>query len=114
MTIVFSGTGLDGVVEHARRRLEDLVPVWAVLDYTESPLVQRELLLTKIAGDEFRPSKLPISQELRHKNQHLQSITQLTHQFGGNLFDISKNNCIFKLSAKPSRIDVFMRLISPF
>lgn len=46
MTIVL--TGHDGVVEQARRQLEDLVPVWAVLDYTNSPLVQRELLLAKI------------------------------------------------------------------
>jgi acetolactate synthase-1/3 small subunit len=46
MTIVL--TGQDGVVEQARRQLEDLVPVWAVLDYTNAPLVQRELLLAKI------------------------------------------------------------------
>lgn len=47
MTIVLSGQ--DGVVEQARRQLEDLVPVWAVLDYTAAPLVQRELLLAKIS-----------------------------------------------------------------
>ena len=46
MTIVL--TGQDGVVEQARRQLEDLVPVWAVLDYTNAPLVQRELVLAKI------------------------------------------------------------------
>lgn len=53
MTIVL--TGQDGVVEQARRQLEDLVPVWAVLDYTGSALVQRELLLAKvnILGPEY-------------------------------------------------------------
>ena len=53
MTIVLQGQ--DGVVEQARRQLEDLVPVWAVLDYTESPLVQRELLLAKVSilGPEY-------------------------------------------------------------
>lgn len=53
MTIVLQGQ--DGVVEQARRQLEDLVPVWAVLDYTQSPLVQRELLLAKISilGPEY-------------------------------------------------------------
>lgn len=127
MTIVLSA--LDGVVEQARRQLEDLVPVWAVLDYTGAPLVQRELLLAKIsilgpeyfeellahhreitAGPEnlgrslnlamdndYHPSKLPISQALRHKHQHLQAITQLTHQFGGKICDISENNCIMEL-----------------
>jgi acetolactate synthase-1/3 small subunit len=129
MTIVLSGQ--DGVVEQARRQLEDLVPVWAVLDYTSSPLVQRELLLAKInilgpewygelqahhreitesegeAGEDwaskteshqdFHPSKLAMSQALRHKHEHLKSITYFTHQFGGKVLDISTNNCIVEV-----------------
>jgi acetolactate synthase-1/3 small subunit len=174
MTIVLQGQ--DGVVEQARRQLEDLVPVWAVLDYTQAPLVQRELLLAKIsilgpeyfeellahhreitaehdditahaAADEvgaaeaasedgveerrndvatrdlprqyhpsqdFHPSKLAASQALRHKHEHLEAITHLAHQFGGKVLDISDNNCIVEISAKPSRIDSFMKLIAPF
>ncbi|THH07546.1 hypothetical protein EW146_g9287 [Bondarzewia mesenterica] len=34
MSIVFSGQ--DGVVERARKQLENLVSVWAILDYTET------------------------------------------------------------------------------
>lgn len=138
MTIVLSGQ--DGVVEQARRQLEDLVPVWAVLDYTAAPLVQRELLLAKISllgpeyfeellshhremtaadaskfeesrsgyleerdkqneegrGD-YHPSRLATSQALRHKHEHLDAITHLTHQFGGKVLDISTNNCIVEL-----------------
>jgi acetolactate synthase-1/3 small subunit len=148
MTIVLQGQ--DGVVEQARRQLEDLVPVWAVLDYTSAPLVQRELLLAKISilgpeyfeellahhqemseaqegmtleerqseldekRGEYHPSKLERSQALRHKMQHLEAITYLTHQFKGKVLDISTNNCIVELSAKPSRIDSFMKLIQPF
>ncbi|TKA24727.1 Acetolactate synthase small subunit, mitochondrial [Salinomyces thailandicus] len=157
MTIVLQGQ--DGVVEQARRQLEDLVPVWAVLDYTAAPLVQRELLLAKISilGPEyfeellahhremtdvesiqppedltpeqlaefreqqhedlqrdFHPSNLAPSEALRMKHQHLETITYLTHQFKGKVLDISTNNCIVELSAKPSRIDSFMKLISPF
>ena len=134
MTIVLSGQ--DGVVEQARRQLEDLVPVWAVLDYTAAPLVQRELLLAKVSilgpeyfeellahhremtvseeayeGErdeadlaafeeqrgEYHPTKLPMSQALRHKHEHLEAITHLTHQFGGKVLDISTNNCIVEL-----------------
>ncbi|KAF7192452.1 Acetolactate synthase small subunit, mitochondrial [Pseudocercospora fuligena] len=161
MTIVLQGQ--DGVVEQARRQLEDLVPVWAVLDYTAAPLVQRELLLAKISilgpeyfeellahhremtgdaeppmipyeaetgadgqpepldGDvedlidpDFHPRNLAPSEALRLKHQHLETITYLTHQFGGKVLDISTNNCIVELSAKPTRIDSFMKLISPF
>ncbi|KAL1968835.1 hypothetical protein VTN77DRAFT_1196 [Rasamsonia byssochlamydoides] len=158
MTIVLRG--LDGVVEQARRQLDDLVPVWAVLDYTNAPLVQRELLLAKVsilgpevfeellqhhremtseeaapekskpeeeaqkrekekmaasmADSDFHPRNLPPSQALRHKHEHLDAITRLTHQFGGKVLDISTNNCIVELSAKPSRIDSFLKLIAPF
>jgi len=47
MCIVLSGQ--DGVVEQARRQLEDLVPVWAVLDYTDTRCIERELLLVKVS-----------------------------------------------------------------
>ncbi|GAM84245.1 hypothetical protein ANO11243_022390 [Dothideomycetidae sp. 11243] len=155
MTIVLQGH--DGVVEQARRQLEDLVPVWAVLDYTDAPLVQRELLLAKISilGPEYfeellahhremtgtehpfdsatpeqqqasiqahddsvyhdhHPRNLAPSEAMRQKHEHLKSITFLTHQFGGKVLDISTNNCIVEVSAKPTRIDSFMRLIAPY
>ncbi|RMY53602.1 hypothetical protein D0865_05166, partial [Hortaea werneckii] len=157
MTIVLQGQ--DGVVEQARRQLEDLVPVWAVLDYTNAPLVQRELLLAKVSilGPEyfeellahhremtdvesaqppedlnpeelaefreeqhaqlqrdFHPSNLAPSEALRMKHKHLETITFLTHQFKGKVLDVSTNNCIVELSAKPTRIDSFMKLIAPF
>jgi len=160
MTIVLRG--LDGVVEQARRQLDDLVPVWAVLDYTDAALVQRELLLAKVSilgpeafeellqhhreitatdenhtsnhpettedqrrehgkvtaslneDPEYHPRNLPLSEALRHKHEHLDAITRLTHQFGGKVLDISTNNCIVEVSAKPSRIDSFLKLIGPF
>lgn len=133
-------SGQDGVVEQARRQLEDLVPVWAVLDYTAAPLVQRELLLAKVSilgpeyfeellahhremtaadasrfqeiqhtadmdqepqvegnPDDYHPSRLAASQALRHKHEHLEAITHLTHQFGGKVLDISTNNCIVEM-----------------
>jgi acetolactate synthase-1/3 small subunit len=149
MTIVL--TGQDGVVEQARRQLEDLVPVWAVLDYTAAALVQRELLLAKInilgpeyfeellahhremtaeakhspeslgrewspedSAQDFHPSKLAASEALRHKHEHLKSITYFTHQFGGKVLDISTNSCTVEVSAKQSRIDSFLKLVAPF
>ncbi|KAJ2913475.1 hypothetical protein MD484_g6945, partial [Candolleomyces efflorescens] len=53
MCIVLSGQ--DSVIEQARRQLEDLVPVWAVLDYTETRVISRELLLAKVSilGPEY-------------------------------------------------------------
>ncbi|KAK4703220.1 acetolactate synthase I/III small subunit, partial [Phenoliferia sp. Uapishka_3] len=52
--------GQDGVIEQARRQLEDLVPVWAVLDYTRTKTIERELLLAKISilGPEYFQDQL--------------------------------------------------------
>ena len=138
MTIVL--TGHDGVVEQARRQLEDLVPVWAVLDYTNAALVQRELLLAKInilgpeyfeellhhhreitgnnssaeeyhegqehqslsdTASDFHPSNLAASEALRHKHEHLKSITYFAHQFGGKVLDISNTSCIVEVLVQP-------------
>jgi acetolactate synthase-1/3 small subunit len=67
MTIVLHGQ--DGIVEQARRQIEDLVPVWAVLDYTNAPIVQRELLLAKVSllGPEY-------FEELLAHHSHAQSV----------------------------------------
>jgi acetolactate synthase I/III small subunit len=75
-------SGQDGVVEQARRQLEDLVrlpylafrlhppsflkhfsaqvPVWAVLDYTNTRTIMRELLLVKVSilGPEYVEDQL--------------------------------------------------------
>ncbi|CCG82486.1 putative Mitochondrial acetolactate synthase small subunit [Taphrina deformans PYCC 5710] len=142
MTIVLCGQ--DGVIEQARRQLEDLVPVWAVLDYSHTQIVQRELLLAKVSllgpehfhellahhkdelADEynedapsgehepFHPVNLAPSEALRQKHQHLSAITDLAKNFGGKVSDISTNTCIVELSAKPTRIDAFIVLLRPF
>ncbi|KAG9087335.1 hypothetical protein FRC06_002586 [Ceratobasidium sp. 370] len=58
MCIVLSGQ--DGVIEQARRQLEDLVPVWAVLDYTNTKTINRELALVKVSilGPEYLDDQL--------------------------------------------------------
>ncbi|KAJ6603112.1 small subunit of acetolactate synthase-domain-containing protein [Mycena sp. CBHHK59/15] len=58
MCVVLSGQ--DGVVEQARRQLEDLVPVWVVLDYTNTRTISRELLLVKVSilGPEYLEEQL--------------------------------------------------------
>lgn len=59
MTLVFNGKNVQ--IEQARRQLEDLVPVWAVLDYTHTRLIERELLLLKLSilGPEHLQEQLP-------------------------------------------------------
>lgn len=65
--------GQDGVVEQARRQLEDLVPVWVVLDYTHSKIVERELLLAKVSilGPEH------FHELIAHHREDMQSADQI-------------------------------------
>ncbi|GMG19256.1 unnamed protein product [Ambrosiozyma monospora] len=138
MTIVLEGQ--DGVIEQCRRQIEDLVPVYAVLDYSHSEIIKRELLLARVSllGPEYfqeliahhneavdqlpdelvdsayHPNNLPPSQALRQKHEHLSAITSLAAQFSGRVVDISDRNCVVELSAKPSRISAFIALLQPF
>ncbi|KAH8995289.1 hypothetical protein EDB86DRAFT_3077790 [Lactarius hatsudake] len=59
------GFNIDSLVtawssKQARQQLEDLVPVWAVLDYTETRMISRELLLVKVSilGPEYLEDQL--------------------------------------------------------
>ncbi|KAI0062837.1 acetolactate synthase [Artomyces pyxidatus] len=82
MCIVISGQ--DGVVEQARRQLEDLVPVWAVLDYTETRTITRELLLVKVSilGPEYLDDQLAggPSHEPRRSHQAHDEHTKLEQE----------------------------------
>lgn len=146
MTIVLYG--IEGSIEQCRRQIEDLVPVWAVLDYSSQPLIKREILLAKVSllGPEFfeeiidhhsqiyksafpnnnydsagqlkehthHPRNIAPSEALRQKHEHLKSITDLAKHFGGKIADISENNCIVELCAKPERVSTFIQLLQPF
>ncbi|KAF9140800.1 hypothetical protein BGX30_005967 [Mortierella sp. GBA39] len=152
MTIVLRGE--REVVEQARRQLEDIVPVWAVLDYTGHKVIQRELLLVKVSilgpehvlaqmksrraslpsatdlhsiqqqqrtqwssGDVNEEDQIEImspSNALRQTHDHLGALTELTELFKGKVVDVSSDCLSLELSAKPDRVDAFLKLLQPF
>lgn len=63
MCIVLRGQG--GTIEQVRRQLEDLVPVWAVVDYTDTKVIEREIMLVKLStlGPEYFEKENLHSQE---------------------------------------------------
>ncbi|RUS13779.1 small subunit of acetolactate synthase-domain-containing protein [Endogone sp. FLAS-F59071] len=141
MTIIFRGKSAH--IEQARRQLEDLVPVWAVLDYTNTKLVEREVLLVKVSilGPEHLHEQLATrdlpdmgvafedeilqrvdegdksispSAALRHTFSHLHSLTELARLFDGRIVDVSSDCVVIELCAKPNRVDSFVKLLKPF
>lgn len=64
MCIVLQGQ--DGTIEQVRRQLEDLVPVWAVIDYTHTKVIEREIMLAKVSTlgpDYFKQNFLGLSDD---------------------------------------------------
>ncbi|KAI9314229.1 small subunit of acetolactate synthase-domain-containing protein [Dichotomocladium elegans] len=131
MTIALNGE--DKQIEQAKRQLEDLVPMWAVLDYSKTKLVERELLLLRVSilgpeaatcppsdgaaeeADVLTSENLAFaSKKLRETSAHLRALTELTRLFEGKLLDVSSDSVIIELCAKPSRITSFIKLCKPF
>lgn len=136
--------GQDGTIEQVRRQLEDLVPVWAVVDYTNTKVVERELMLVKVStlGPDyfdqdhigFQQAELEVEQAVKEaegaeaqqvpalspsealaiKNDNMRSINTLAQQFGGRIVDISDSSVMVEVSAKTSRLDAFFKLVRPF
>lgn len=92
MTIVLQGQ--DSVIEQARRQIEDLVPVYAVLNYSDSQLVKRELLMARISllGSEYFEDLL-----LHHHQITVGSTTPPTNENNG----LSEVDLIKKIRNQP-------------
>ncbi|TPX38273.1 acetolactate synthase [Synchytrium microbalum] len=121
MTLVVNGQ--DTVIEQARRQLEDLVPVWAVLDYTHSRVVERELLLLKVStvpdshveerAEEFEHHVDAVN-PLMQSGLQRQAISELARLFSARIVDVALESMVIELTAKPDRIDAFLQLMKPY
>lgn len=125
-TIVINETNVHDVV-HIKRDLEDIVQVWAVVDYSSSAsLLERELLLCKInvtpparastevfPGDGFGEESASVN-DIVASHATRQSLVELTQLFGGKVLDLTNETLTIELTAKGSRIDAFLKLVTPF
>ncbi|KNC85939.1 hypothetical protein SARC_01886 [Sphaeroforma arctica JP610] len=108
ITLVFYDT------QHASAQLsaqlEDLVPVWAVFDYTDIRVIEREMLLVKV-DLEKENADLPLRMR---RDLNRRSLTEMAALFGGIIQDVSHENVTIELSTKPQRIGTFMSLLKPY
>eukprot|EP00471_Norrisiella_sphaerica_P014187 CAMPEP_0184506946 /NCGR_PEP_ID=MMETSP0113_2-20130426/53761_1 /TAXON_ID=91329 /ORGANISM="Norrisiella sphaerica, Strain BC52" /LENGTH=238 /DNA_ID=CAMNT_0026896677 /DNA_START=354 /DNA_END=1070 /DNA_ORIENTATION=+ len=99
----------------AIKQLEGLVEVWAVLDYTDTQCLERELLLIKMAhhppGDEGTVHSSEMKM-LRHA--HRAAIKNLAEVFKAEVIDVGSQDLTIQLCGKSSRIDNFIKLMKPF
>ena len=125
MTIVLKG---GGDVDQARKQLEDLVQVWAVVEFSpHAPVVERELLLVKLSvippntttppfpTPTPTPSAYPSSpQQALTSHIQRQAIVELTNLFQGRVLDLTPDFIMIELTGKSIKIDAFIQLVRPF
>eukprot|EP01134_Creolimax_fragrantissima_P003487 CFRG3487T1 len=108
ITLVFYDTSHASTQLAAQ--LEDLVPVWAVFDYTDIRTIEREMLLVKV-DLEKENSDLPLRMR---RDLNRRSLAEMATLFGGIIQDVSHENVIIELATKPQRIATFMSLLKPY
>lgn len=99
MTVVIRGA--DEVVDQVRKQLEDMVPVWAVLDYSDVSVIERELVLVRMGTDLGGDTQ-------RH------ALIELTKLFEGRIVDMTLKSMTIELSAKKQRVEAFLALLRPY
>lgn len=102
-------------VSQAVKQLEGLVEVWAVLDYSETAKIERELLLIKMAhhppGDDGRSD---LADEKIKRHAHRAAIKSLAEIFKAQVVDVGTLDLTIQLCGKSSRLNAFIKLMKPF
>lgn len=104
-------------LRQVKRDLEDIVQVWAVVEYLQTDSVlERELLLVKVnlVSSSSTPQPVHGASTTETATATRQSLVELTKLFGGKVLDLTNETMIMELCAKASRIDAFIKLVQPF
>jgi len=96
MTLVVKGD--ERIIEQVKKQLNKLIDVIKVMDHSDFPSVQRELVLVKVTS---QPSKRS-------------EIYQLAEIFRAEIVDISLKTITLELTGDPERIDNFIELMRPY
>ena len=95
MTIVTRGT--DSVIEQITKQLNKLVDVVKLMDMTEGPHIEREMLLMKVAV----------------KDAAREELKRLTEIFRGRIIDVTDASYIIELTGTGDKLDAFVQAVDP-
>ncbi|MDQ7990365.1 MAG: acetolactate synthase small subunit [Candidatus Dactylopiibacterium sp.] len=94
MTVVT--TGSDDVVEQITKQLNKLVDVVKVVDVSEAPHIERELLLAKVRA--IGPAR--------------EEMKRMADIFRGRIVDVSETTYVIELTGTQDKLDSFLAAIS--
>jgi acetolactate synthase-1/3 small subunit len=93
ITLVTNGD--DQVLAQVERQLEKLVPVIKVTDFTETPHVERELVLIKVAADDKTRSEL----------------LNIVDVFRAKVVDVSRKSYVVEVTGAEEKINALIELL---
>jgi acetolactate synthase I/III small subunit len=96
MTIVVHGD--DRIVEQIIKQLNKLIDVIRVEDLDEEDLIDRELVLIKVAAD------------ANNRNE----VMQIVNTFRAKVLDVSPQSMIIEVTGAESKIDAIIELLGPY
>ncbi len=96
MTIVVKGD--DRVLEQVEKQLNKLIDVIKVADYQETPHLERNLALIKIAADKNTRSEL----------------IQICDIFRAKIVDVAVDSIIVEMTGDEEKIEALLRMLRPF
>ncbi len=95
MTIVTRGT--DSVIEQITKQLNKLIDVVKLMDMTEGPHIEREMLLMKVRAEGA------VRDELK----------RLTDIFRGRIIDVTSSSYVIELTGTGEKIDALIQAVDP-
>lgn len=95
----FVVSGESGTIEQVEKQLQKLVDVIKVIDHTESPSVDRELMLLKVA--------------VRSPEDRVE-IRQIAQDFRAHIVDVHRNALIFEVTGDEGKMNAFIEQMLPF
>jgi acetolactate synthase-1/3 small subunit len=93
MTLVTRGD--EAIIEQITKQLNKLVEVVKLLDLSEGPHIEREMMLIKIKADKA----------------HREEIKRLSDIFRGKIIDVTENSYLVEITGNSSKLDSFTRAV---
>jgi acetolactate synthase-1/3 small subunit len=94
MTLVTRGS--DQIIEQITKQLNKLIDVVKLIDLTEGPHIERELMLVKVKAS---------ASEARSEIKRLADI------FRGNIIDVTNNSYTIELTGTGDKLDAFIQAV---
>ena len=93
MTLVTSGT--DEIIEQITKQLNKLIDVVKLMDMTEGPHIEREMMLVKVQA----------------QGERRNGLKRLSDIFRGRIIDVTDENYTIELTGAGDKLDAFLQAL---